>query len=341
MSKSITSQETRSRGATHITSSSQESGRSDDSNVPATLAEMLGRHLDSGAVLDPSDVTYGRMVGSGSTAEVFEGTFGSKPVAIKRIMKTFQCMTGKEARELSRELAILKSVSHPSLVYCYGVLPTDPVEILTEYCAGGTCFALFHEGCEGCDANSEADDEAETELTWAQKLQIFVDTAEGMSYLHGLMPQIIHRDLKSLNMLLVEALKDASQVPRVKLCDFGIARLKDHEDVQMTKDVGTYNWIAPEVLSNSIYDEKVDVYSFGMILFEGSSGELPFEDEEDGWEIIRRVKGGERPDLEALPPDCPKHLQKLLVACWAQDPKLRPDFQQILRDLAKIKSKYT
>merc|ERR1712083_689436 len=114
-------------------------------------------------------------------------------------------------------MSILTSVRHTSLVYCYGLLPTEPVKILTEFCAGGTCFNLFHVD----------DEEDEVDLSWIQKVKIFDDTAQGMHYLHGLNPMIIHRDLKSLNMLLVQAVTDDSIVPHVKLCDFGIARLKD------------------------------------------------------------------------------------------------------------------
>lgn len=88
-----------------------------------------------------------------------------------------------------------------------------------------------------------------------------MDTARGMNYLHERGTPILHRDLKSLNLLLDES-------RRVKLADFGWTKgLQNY----MTGKIGTYQWMAPEVISSFQYTEKADVYSFGIILWEIAS----------------------------------------------------------------------
>merc|ERR1719223_1913625 len=101
-----------------------------------------------------------------------------------------------------------------------------------------------------------------------------------MEYLHNFSPQIIHRDLKSLNLLLRDEVKSNKDRPFVKVSDFGVARMKEEEWGQMTVGAGTQHWMAPEVFKGGDYDEKVDIYSFSMVLFEVICREVPFEDED-------------------------------------------------------------
>merc|ERR1719456_1750376 len=102
-----------------------------------------------------------------------------------------------------------------------------------------------------------------------------------MDYLHKHRPMIIHRDLKSLNLLLQETVGSPSDTPTVKVSDFGLAKMRD-EDAEgswgkMTATAGTFHWMAPEVHTGK-YDEKADVYSFAMVLFEIAGREVPFEE---------------------------------------------------------------
>merc|ERR1712113_1320843 len=151
----------------------------------------------------------------------------------------------------------------------------------------------------------------------------------GMDYLHKFQPQIIHRDLKSLNLLLAEPVLNSDTTPFVKVSDFGLSRMKDNapgEDWgKMTIAAGTCHWMAPEVFTASSYDHKVDVYSYSMILFEIICREIPFEEEEPA-RVGQLTVTGTRPDLEAVPPDCPAVLKDLMIACWAHEPPKRPDF---------------
>mmetsp|Transcript_50071 Transcript_50071/g.98936 ORF Transcript_50071/g.98936 Transcript_50071/m.98936 type:complete len:245 (+) Transcript_50071:3-737(+) len=224
-------------------------------------------------------------------------------------------MSSKERESLCRELAILQTVSHDHVVQMYGAIPHNPIRIITELCSGGSCFELLHEA-------------PDVELTWNQKIKICTDTAHAMIYLHSFEPPIIHRDLKSLNLLLVERVRSICDVPTVKLSDFGLSRLREKHAL-MTRDVGTCHWMAPEIFQSLSYDEKVDVYSYAMLLYEVILRRVPFVEIADKKEIANRVKRGERPSLAESPGDCPSMLQSLIRLCWHQDPCRRPDFEHV------------
>ena len=133
-----------------------------------------------------------------------------------------------------------------------------------------------------------------TQLEYRRRLKMGIDVSKGMAYLHSATPAIVHRDLKSPNLLVDEnftgLLSPTPQLPNrnsfdacvlqlactltdrfcaVKICDFGLARFKENTFVQTINGcAGTPNWMAPEVLRNEPFDEKADVFSMGVILWE-------------------------------------------------------------------------
>jgi len=258
-------------------------------------------------------------VGSGVTARVFRGMYNGKEVAVKEIEINKQSMSTKLQTAFDREIGIMPGLRHENLVYFFGVVSLQrPLRIITEYCSGGTCFDLLH--------NSDAD------ISWLQQYKMCADVASAMEYLHAFKPQIIHRDLKSLNLLLSTSVTGPNDRPLVKVSDFGLSRMKDvgtgAEWGKMTKCAGTGHWMAPEVFSGEKYDEKVDIYSYAMILFEILCREIPFEDEEQSKVGELAVKGV-RPDMDAVPGDCPEGLTNLMVRCWRPVPTDRPSFTEI------------
>jgi len=273
--------------------------------------------------IDQADISFTGKLGNGISAEVFSGLWLGKEVAIKVITRDLSNMTAQMQKDLCRELAILTSLDHRNVVRMYGVLPYQPVNIVMEMCNGGTVFELLHE--------------TEVEISWLQNVMMGRDVAEAVRYLHNFDPQIIHRDLKSLNLLLSSQVSGPRDHVEVKVTDFGLARLKDAaRDEPMTKDVGTCHWMAPEMLnSHAKYDEKVDTYSYAIILYEILCRKIPFE-EVDPSQILRLVSDGIRPDMAMLPDDCPTQLRAMMKLCWDQDPSRRPTFETIAPILANI-----
>ncbi len=135
-----------------------------------------------------------------------------------------------------------------------------------------------------------------------------------MHYLHSCNPPVLHRDLKSLNLLLDES-------SRVKLADFGWTKGLDN---YMTGKIGTYQWMAPEVIASQKYSEKADVFSYGIILWEIASREPPFK-HLSGLQVSLEVLNNDlRPPI---PKKTPEPFAKLMRKCWDREPSKRPSFK--------------
>lgn len=262
--------------------------------------------------VSPSDLEYFEHIGAGHTSEVFRGLFRGKVVAIKQVN-----MPAAQMRDeaFAREVAIMCLVRHPNIVSLLGVVMDSlPMRIIMECCAGGSCFDFLHR-------------QTSVQPTWAQSLKLCQNGAVAMAYLHDFEPVIIHRDLKSLNILLEQPILSTADVPCAKVADFGLARALDSAE-PLTLGVGTNNWMAPEMFCRKTYDEKVDVYSYGMVLYEIVCRRIPFKGEEAP-ALRRLVLAGKRPDLSHVPSQCPDTIRALIVQCWAQDPSSRPDFEDV------------
>jgi len=197
------------------------------------------------------------------------------------------------------------------------------LRLCLEYCDGGSLFELLH--------NSWS-----TPLSWCQRLDFLLQTASAGDYLHNVDPPIIHRDLKSLNLLLLKKVKSELDNPHIKLADFGFARCFD---ATMTQGAGTSHWRAPEVSSGTDYTEKADIFSFAMIAYEIVCRHVPFE-RLDSASASKQIQKGVRPDigLYSAALQVPEGLIPLIVLCWDQDPLLRPSFHDIRQEVLKVAS---
>ncbi|GAV87749.1 Pkinase domain-containing protein/LRR_1 domain-containing protein/LRRNT_2 domain-containing protein [Cephalotus follicularis] len=208
--------------------------------------------LEKLEALDEEDV-----VGSGGFGTVYRmvmndcGTF-----AVKRIDRSRE---GSD-QVFEREMEILGSIKHINLVNLRGYcrLPASKL-LIYDYLANGSLDDLLH----------ESGHEQRT-LNWNARLRIALGSARGLAYLHhDCCPKIVHRDIKSSNILLEENLE-----PRVS--DFGLAKLLVDEDAHVTTVVaGTFGYLAPEYLHSGRATEKTDVYSFGVLLLELIIGKRP------------------------------------------------------------------
>jgi len=156
-------------------------------------------------------------------------------------------------------------------------------------------------------------------MSFARKLKFALDAAKGMLYLHLSNPVILHRDLKSDNLLVT---RDWT----AKVGDFGLTRFLS-EKKAMTQ-VGTPMWMAPEIIMGKKYTEKADVYAFGIILWEILTRQEPYEEKEPMQIVVEVVNDGLRPTIPREHENSP--LVPLMKDCWAQDPDQRPTFNIIV-----------
>jgi len=253
-----------------------------------------------------SELTFENVIGTGKYGEVSLGEWLGTPVAIKKLLENDEDTNGL----VDRELQILKEIRHPQIVQFLGVSRNNDNEthIITEFMDGGDLFDALIFG--------------DFELTWKEKLRISLDIAQGCRYLQA--QGILHRDLKSQNVLL-------GSNRRAKLCDLGLARVFDDRINKRLTYVGSDRWMAPEVSMAEDYDYKVDVFSFGILLVEIITNQIPDERQPQ-----KRFAFDSPNFLKKVPADCPPAFSKLAVDCTLTNPKERPSFTSILETVKSI-----
>ena len=289
----------------------------------ATISHVSRSHWE----LDFDQLTFGGELGKGAYGIVHQGTLWGTDVAIKRLttkgfslfdnnddmMNDSQKQKAKEHKkklltDLRNEVKILSELRHPNVVLYIGVCTKLPnICIVTELCPRRSLFNIIHD--------------PSIVLSSELRLRMALQTAQGMAYLHNQFNRIIHRDLKSHNLLVGENFD-------IKVADFGLTvvrqNVKSHlirkrresaassaaarssskhlhsSDINDNRDIhqsmgghygvhGTPQWMAPEVMEGSPYNGKVDVYSYGIVLCEVFSRILPFSDRYRAFEFIEAV----------------------------------------------------
>uniref|UniRef100_A0A8C9ZPT5 mitogen-activated protein kinase kinase kinase n=1 Tax=Sander lucioperca TaxID=283035 RepID=A0A8C9ZPT5_SANLU len=234
-------------------------------------------------------------VGSGAQGAVFLGKLYGQEVAVKKVRNI------KET-----DIKHLRKLKHPNIITFKGICTQAPCYcIIMEYCAQGQLYEVLRAGRKIHPSLL---------MDWAMGI------AGGMNYLH--LHKIIHRDLKSPNMLITY--DDA-----VKISDFGTSKELSEKSTKMSF-AGTVAWMAPEVIRNEPVSEKVDIWSFGVVLWEMLTGEVPYKDV-DSSAIIWGV--GNNSLHLPVPDSCPDSFKLLLRQCWNCKPRNRPSFRQILLHL--------
>ncbi|KAL0481585.1 serine/threonine-protein kinase CTR1 [Acrasis kona] len=260
-------------------------------------------------------------IAQGNFGVVFKGKYMGSIVAIKLLKAD---PYDEISEEFLSEVAVLKRLRHTNIIQFLGVCVTsDNKLIVTELMDGLSLdIVLF-------------DKKRKQPISLHKKLQILIEIASGMLYLHSMKPPLIHRDLKSPNILIDKNLT------KVKLCDFGISRFDSTLDGLLTGNVGTTAYIAPEVLNNRRYDKRCDVYSFGIVMHEILFENRAFE-HETMFTILQKVSNGERPyiDRDLLISSVHLSYVKLMEQCWAGDVIERPSFMVIIDELELMLSNF-
>ncbi|KAK2445442.1 serine/threonine-protein kinase CTR1 [Trifolium repens] len=259
------------------------------------------------------DLRIKERVGAGSFGTVHRAEWHGSDVAVKVL--TVQDFHDDQLKEFLREVAIMKRVRHPNVVLFMGAVTTSPnLSIVTEYLPRGSLYRLIHRPASGEILDSR------------RRLRMALDVAKGMNYLHCLKPPIVHWDLKSPNLLV-----DKNWT--VKVCDFGLSRFKANTFIPSKSVAGTPEWMAPEFLRGEPSDEKSDVFSFGVILWELVTMQQPWSGLNPP-QVVGAVAFQNRKLV--IPPNISPALASLMESCWADDPAQRPSFGSIIESLKKL-----
>ncbi|XWS28073.1 hypothetical protein CRYUN_Cryun25bG0034400 [Craigia yunnanensis] len=227
-------------------------------------AEAIARGLQT---VKNDDLEEIRELGSGTYGAVYHGKWKGSDVAIKRIKAS--CFAGRPSErerliaDFWKEALILSSLHHPNVVSFYGIVrdgPDGSLATVTEFMVNGSLKQFLQKKDRTIDRR--------------KRLIIAMDAAFGMEYLHG--KSIVHFDLKCENLLV--NMRDP-QRPVCKIGDLGLSKVRQHTLVSGGVR-GTLPWMAPELLSgkSNMVSEKIDVYSFGIVMWELLTGEEPYAD---------------------------------------------------------------
>ncbi|KAH9114965.1 hypothetical protein AeMF1_010984 [Aphanomyces euteiches] len=246
--------------------------------------------------ISESSLVLHRKLGSGAFADVWSGTFRS------------------ESRgSFVDEITLMASFDFPYIVKLIGAAWTRPSDI-----------KCVMELMDGGDLKQRLDHMTAEIFPWSEKYIHIQNIAEGLVYLHSL--SIIHRDLKSRNVLL-----DSKK--GTKLTDFGVSKEDLH--ATMTIGVGTFRWMAPEVIQEQSYSVAADIYSFGVILSELDTHRLPYEDLKhpkcglpvgDSAILLNVARGEIKPSFTR---ECPTWIFDTAMQCLAHKPSDRPTALQL------------
>ncbi|KAK7373690.1 hypothetical protein VNO80_07106 [Phaseolus coccineus] len=321
-------------GSEVVSPSHTEAGSIIPESEPEDFSEDKNEFLSDAMMAEMEASIYGLQIirnadleeltelGSGTYGTVYHGKWRGTDIAIKRIKKS--CFAGRSseqerlAKDFWREAQILSNLHHPNVVAFYGIVPDGTggtLATVTEYMVNGSLRHVLVKNNRLLDRR--------------KKLIIAMDAAFGMEYLHS--KNIVHFDLKCDNLLV--NLRDP-QRPICKVGDFGLSRIKRNTLVSGGVR-GTLPWMAPELLNgnSSRVSEKVDVFSFGISMWELLTGEEPYADMHCGAIIGGIVKNTLRP---TVPDRCDSEWRKLMEECWSPEPENRPSFTEITSRLRSM-----
>ncbi|KAF8397029.1 hypothetical protein HHK36_018667 [Tetracentron sinense] len=297
--------------------------------------------IDEKLLIDPKLLFVGSKIGEGAHGKVYEGRYGKQILAIK-VLQHGNSPEERAALEgrFSREVNMMARVRHENLVKFIGACKEPLMVIATELLPGMSLRKYLISI-------------RPKQLDLRVALGFAIDIARAMDCLHA--NGIIHRDLKPDSTVLIRNMRTGGNAAvlqnidnllltanqkSVKLADFGLAREESVTEM-MTAETGTYRWMAPELYSTVTlrqgekkhYSNKVDVYSFGIVLWELLTNRMPFEGMSNLQAAYAAAFKQERP---SLPEDIPHNLALVIQSCWIEDPNFRPSFSQIIRMLNEV-----
>jgi len=241
----------------------------------------------------------------GGTSSLYRTKWHEQDVAVKLFNDD------EKPSNILQEISLMCLLRHAHLlpIFAYGVSESDEGKRMfsvSPYCSRGSLYHVIH------DSPGQFD--------FGRRIKVILQTGAGVRYIHSL--GLIHRDLKSLNILVCEDWN-------IYVADIGATRIASQ---LMTANVGTPIWMAPEVFTSQDYSQKADIYSFGMVLFEVITGKLPFENI-SSYELPSLITKGQRP---TFPEKIAKPWMKLVTSMWADKPSKRPSIDKVLETVTQL-----
>jgi len=279
--------------------------------------------------LDDKDLETVKRLGEGASGtvwkEIHNGKDKTRTVAIK-ILKSNN--DEKELAEFITEFSIMITIKSPYIVEFYGATLKNRHCMVMEYCEIGSLYGLLQSDT--------------VDFSWERMFQMIEEIVKGIQCLHNRNPPIMHRDLKTLNVLVT---KDF----HCRLADFGLSRFDTSSNMPTLEKVrGTFAYIAPESMDGKFkYTVKADIYSIAIIIWEFAQRcvtgvyKRPYYDVPNVVNefvyLYKAAKANKRP---IIPDKCPPSLIKLITGAWEKDPNARPDANLLLEQVEKVHNEY-
>ena len=251
---------------------------------PPAISGTSARHRASSSELDMlatfelewESMQLSKLIGEGSYGKVYRASWRSTEVAVKVLSSSLESTEADLIEGFRREACLLRRLRHPNVVLLMGVVSQPPnLAIVTEYLHRGSLF----------DVIQRTRERGGQTLPWPRRLQMAIDVASAMSFLHTSDPVVIHRDLKSSNLLVDRNMN-------VKVADLGLGRMMEGSMLTASKNsVNSPRWMAPEYLRGEPTDQGMDVFSYGVVLWELLTLQVPWSELSNTWQVRAALEG--------------------------------------------------
>ncbi|CAK4608392.1 hypothetical protein LEN26_013732 [Aphanomyces euteiches] len=291
------------------------------------------------SMLQADEVVCSIKIGEGDSGVVYKGTYRGSTVVEKRLKMPSSQISESMEKALQKVATRMSSLRHPNTVLFMGVCLRDQEFcIVSEYCSRGSLYDILRR----YQLRSESGflDDKSTQLHWSLRCRLALGAARGLLYLHSASPPLVHGQLTSLNILVDDSWN-------AKLGDFGTQKVSQaistHSEARRKAPrTRLPYWTAPEVFkegqdsveTTGTTPQGLDVYSFGIILWELATCETPYETFQTYEELRRFVLTGQRPSVK--PGSCPMGWAQLMTKCWSQKPQRRPAAAEIVATLEEL-----
>jgi hypothetical protein len=284
--------------------------------------------------IDQTELSNPRPFNRGGFGQIFVATWHETDVAVKALPADIAHTTPHQLRSFKEEVRLLSKLAHPNIVQYLGCVHERPIAVggrerwslVTEFIQRGSLYDVIRKT-------------EPQRLTWRRRVEIAFGTALGMHYLHSM--KVLHLDLKSLNVLIG---RDFSP----KICDFGLSRQGVASSAADSADpsnavgggeneppMGTWEWMAPEVLRGEVPRRSADVYSYGIMLYELCALDIPYRHVRHKRLLLHLV--GREDMRPGIPTGCEPAWSDLMIRCWASVATDRPSFRSIVCELRALR----